>query len=88
MNPSLDGLAKRFRQNSATGVVASRASESDHAHDRHTFVVHPLIQTNEAVFSRLGVVPTLEGGRGAAENNGGFFAVRAQDRHVAGIVAR
>ena len=33
-------------------------------------------------------MPTFERGGGAAENDGGFFLVPAQDGHVAGIVAR
>jgi len=87
LDSPLDRFAQRFGQNSASWIVAGGTPKIDHTHDGHAFVVHSLVESHESVFSGLGIVPTLERGGGAAEDDGGFFPTGAKDGHVAGIIA-
>ena len=87
LDSPLDRFAKGFGQNPTSWIVAGGTPEIDHTHDGHAFVIDSLVESHESVFSRLGIVPTLERGGGAAEDDSGFFPTRTKDGHVAGIVA-
>ena len=60
----------------------------DHADERHGVGVGAFVEAEQVVFPRKAVLPTLQRGRGGAEDDGARLERGAQNRHIAGVVAR
>ena len=87
-HPPFHRLAQGAGENATLWIISRGTPQISDPHDRHAFVIHPLVETHELVFPRLGVVPAFERWRCASQKDRSSFALSAQHGHVAGIVAR
>ena len=63
-------------------------AQVEHSNHRHPTVIDTLRESQQSVFARAAIVPAFHRGRGAAENDCASFALRPQNGHIPGVVAR
>src|SRR4029077_16343184 len=86
--PGVNRFQQGGRKNGRPGCGARQPAHIENPDHRQVAVVGALGESDQKVFSSLGMVPTFHRGSRASQNDSASFPLRAEDRHVARVIAR